>query len=499
MPAQDELFQLIKSLNPSEKRYFKTNAKKGGETKSNYVQLFDAMDAQGDEYDEQKLKQKHAKKAFVKYLSAEKKYLREQIMKQMRGFHAESAIDNKVYELLQDESFYCSKGLRKLREKSIQKAKDLTTQHEIFHLLQEVLERELAYVEEFEKNSLTEPVLKLLIELSQLYLRQQTFLELSSKNREVFGSYRSGADTKDPVLKHKLDAIMVEVEMLRPRILGSFRLQRAFFHAYSNYHNFYGNHEESFKYTLLEYNLFKEYAQFMQTEVAKYRICLANLIARAQSAGKSEQFLRSIAELKSIPSATFNEEGEVFQNVYFLEHLHYINTGEFEKAESLIPDIENGLTKYENKINKARLLSFLYNIMIMYFLMHRFKEASSWAERILEDKSEIKQEVTTITRILFPIIHFELGHDDLVEGMTRSAYRYLKSKKRLHDFERLLINYLKQMPFSVDEREFKEKLEAFRLSLNELNTPGFGTEEINLWVNSRVTGKQMHELLKAQS
>ena len=81
MPAQDELFQLIKSLTPSEKRYFKVNASKNGDSKSNYLQLFEAMDAQKDLYDEQHLKAKHSNKSFVKYLSAEKKHLREQIMK----------------------------------------------------------------------------------------------------------------------------------------------------------------------------------------------------------------------------------------------------------------------------------------------------------------------------------------------------------------------------------------------------------------------------------
>jgi hypothetical protein len=187
--------------------------------------------------------------------------------------------------------------------------------------------------------------------------------------------------------------------------------------------------------------------------------------------------------------------------VYFLEHLHYINTGEFEKAESLISSIEKGLIQYEAKINKARLLSFLYNIMVMYFLMHRFKEAALWAERILTDKSEIKQEVTTIARVLYPIIHFELGHEDLVENLTRSVYRHLKEKKRLHAFERQLINYLKQMPFTIDNDEFLQKLEDFKSSQQKLDSHErsvFGAEEINLWVNSRITGIPMHELLKSQ-
>ena len=192
---------------------------------------------------------------------------------------------------------------------------------------------------------------------------------------------------------------------------------------------------------------------------------------------------------------------QVFQNVYFLEHLHYINTGEFDKAIALIPEIEYGLSKYAEKINKARLLTFQYNIMVMYFLVHQFKESAIWAEQILEDKSEIKQEITTITRVLLPVLHFELAHVDLVENLTRAAYRYLKGKNRLHDFERLMIGYLKNMPFSINESDFLENLKSFEKRLQTLmDSPKehmtTGMHEISLWANYRISGRPMSELIR---
>lgn len=504
MAAQDELFQLIKSLNPSEKRYFKTNAKKGGELKSNYLQLFDAMDAQGDEYDEQLLKKKHAKKPFVKYLSAEKKYLREQIMKQMRAYRSEVSIDNKINELLQDERFYRDKGLKQHREKAIQKAKELATQYERFYLLQEILEREIEFVEEFEKKSLTEPVLRSLAELQRLSVIQQTYLDLTSKNREIFAAHRSGADIKDTVTKLSLEKTIAEVDMLRSQTEGSFSLMQSLNRAYSNFHMVFRNHQKSYEYTLNEYQLYQQYPHFKSFNTYKYKICLANLVSRAQSAGKTKEFLQFIKELKETPSTTFNEDGEIFQNVYFLEHLHHINVGQFEKAEAMVATIEEGLEKYVKKINKARYLSFLYNIMVMYFVMHRFKEASVWANKILEDKSEIKQAVATVTRILLPIIHFELGHHDLVENLTRAAYRFLKNKKRLHSFEKLMLNYLKNMPFAIDQTEFKEKILLLNDDLQGLAiTPEgrttFGLEEVLLWVEFRITNTKMRQLLATRN
>jgi len=504
MPTQEELFQLIKSLTPSEKRYFKVNASKGGDAKSNYMELFEAMDAQKEEYDEQKLKTKHSKKPFVKYLSAEKKQLREQVMKQMRAYRTELSIDNRIYELLQDERFYRDKGLKGLREKTLSKAKDLAAKYERFYLSHEILERELLFVEEFEEQSLTEPVLRLLMEQRQLAVNQNTLSELDSKNREIFTAFRSGEDTKNPITTHRLETAIAGVEIFRGKLGNSFLLQSMFYTAHFNYHSFFGNHQDSYEYCEKQYSLFSENPHFKQERPINYKICVANLISRARLANKTERFLELIEELKGLESTNYNEDGEVFQNVCFLEHLHYINIGDFEKAEALVPEIEDGLKKYTNKINKARYLSFVYNIMVMYFLMHRFKEAAVWIDKILEDKSEIKQGVTTASLILLPIIHYELGHYELVENFTRSAYRHLKSKKRLYAFEKLMINYLNKMPFSIDNVEFEEKLEVLSKELeglfkNENEKTTFGMEEVSLWVRSKQKNVLMSFLLaKAQ-
>ena len=500
MAAQDELFQLIKALTPSEKRYFKVNASKGGDAKSNYMQLFEAMDAQKEEYDEQKLKTKHSKNPFVKYLSAEKKQLREHIMKWMRAYRADSTVDNKINDLLQDEAFYRDKGLKAQREKAILKAKELATKYERFHLLQEVLEKEIKYVEEFEEKSLTEPVLKLINELKELSINQQTFLDLWTIGKEIFAAYRSGVDIKESKVKNRLNSAIAKVESLRTRLDEHFLLKHIFYSAFFDYHTVLRNHEEAFHYCELQYNLYQKESHFKDEYPLHYKICIANFISRAQLARKTKTFLELIREMKRLPSFSFNEEGEVFQNVYFLEHLHYINSGEFDKAEKLIPVIEKGLNLYAKKINKARQLTFTYNIMVMYFLMHQFKEALTWADKILSEKSELKQGISTTTRILYPIMHYELGHHDLVETLTRSAYRHLKGKERIHSFESLMIKYLNQMPFAIDEAEFESKLKTFHHKLTELynrpeSTKTFGMEEVKLWGESKLSGETMQSLI----
>ena len=504
MAGQDELFQLIKSLSASEKRYFKTNAKKAGDTLSNYMQLFDAVDSQGDEYDEAGLKKKHAKKSFVKYLSAEKKYLREQIMKQLRAFYADSTIDNTINQLLSDARIFRDKGLVSLCHKALTKAKVVATKYERYYLLNETLVLLAEFVVEFEKKKLTEPVIQLINEQKQLAVIQESKLELLTKNRELFSLYRSGADMSNQQIRNRADMLITEVEQYRMHLGQSFTLGALFNRAYSSYSDMVRHSEESLQYTIEEYNLFHKHNHFISENPNYYKICLANLISRAMSANNDEWFKRAVAEMKQLPTNTFNEEGEVFQNIYFSEHLFYINRGDFGKAEALVPIIEKGLITYASKINQARKLAFQFNIMIMYFIMHDFKQALQWTMPLLDDTSEIKQHQKFVTFLLLPFIHFELGHAELVDSFARSAYRLLKRNTRLHAFERLVLKYLKNMPLSKESPDFKPMVTEFHEELEKLMNDAsiptiLGMEELSLWAKSHFSGEKMTTLLSKNS
>ncbi len=496
MENQDELFQLIQSLTASEKRYFKVHGEKG----SHYMKLFDAIDAQKEHYDEALLKQKYKKEKFVKYLSAEKKQLREHIMKHMRDYHSGGSIDVTINQLLEDSRFYGGKGLNELNHKALLKAKEIASKFERFHILSEILARLVGFVVEFEKKKITEPVVQLINEQKHLAILQETELELQTKNRELFSLYRSGADIQDPAIESRASMLIAEIEHYRIRTVGSFRLGVQFHRGYGNFAQLHTDWKTSLEHTKSEYDLYQKYSHFKNEDSYHHKICLANLMARAMSAKDDKWFLKATEEMKSLPANTFNEEGEVFQNVYFFEHFFYINQGDFEKAEALVPVIEEGLIMYEAKINQARKLAFQFNIMIMYFTMHEFKTALKWCNTLLEDKSEIKQHMKFVSSLLLPIIHFELGHADLVDSLTRSAYRLLQGNKRLHAFERLVVKYLKDMPLSSDKKEFYTKLEDFDKNLQAIfddadESVAYGMEEMKLWAGSHLTGRKMSDLI----
>ena len=133
MTPSDELFQLIKSLTPSEKRYFKIHASKHVIGKSNhYEKLFDALDVLPDDqpYDEAAFKKSLRGKSYGSHLSDEKSHLREMILRAMRVYHAERTPKGQLVEMIHEISFLHSKGFVKSCQQMIDKAMKLAEETE---------------------------------------------------------------------------------------------------------------------------------------------------------------------------------------------------------------------------------------------------------------------------------------------------------------------------------------------------------------------------------
>jgi len=124
MSASNDLFRLIKSLSPSEKRFFKIYSSRHviGE-ENNYVKLFDIIDKQ-KQYDEAEIRKHFNNNPFVKYLSKSKAYLHQLILKSLTSYYSQITIDAKLkeqlrqVEILYHKALYdqCIKLLRKVKK-----------------------------------------------------------------------------------------------------------------------------------------------------------------------------------------------------------------------------------------------------------------------------------------------------------------------------------------------------------------------------------------------
>ncbi len=97
----EELFQLIKALDTSEKRFFKIYASKNADEtgRTNYLKLFDAIDQQ-EKYNEADIKLKLRKESFVKNFKKSKNYLFGAIITSLEQFYSGDSVDSQLQQLL---------------------------------------------------------------------------------------------------------------------------------------------------------------------------------------------------------------------------------------------------------------------------------------------------------------------------------------------------------------------------------------------------------------
>ena len=130
MAKKGNLFLLIKSLNKSEKRYFKRfcfNQK----TNNNYLRLFDAYDAQSD-FDDLAIRQKFEGEPFIRQLHVTKSYLNQLILKSLRNYYQSLSRQGELKDLIRNIEILFYKELFDQCDYEIQKAERMAGQYEQF-------------------------------------------------------------------------------------------------------------------------------------------------------------------------------------------------------------------------------------------------------------------------------------------------------------------------------------------------------------------------------
>jgi hypothetical protein len=505
MAAKDDLFQLIKSLEKNEKRYFTMYTSRNfSDGESNTLLLFNELDRM-EEYDEEKLKKKlsvsKAGKSLVKYLSAEKKALHTMLMRAMRNYHAEKSVDVQLHELLMDEQYYHGKSLYELQAKTLYKAKKLAEEYEKFPVLLTLLQREAKMLIERKTKDYDEVRSRVHTEESQVIEKLMNEYQFRVLKDDLFIDTRAGVDIRREDLQKKIDEKIAHPLMQSESNALSFHARIHYNKVYRAYYRLKSDMPKSWEHSRRIVELYEANSALKEELSIGYKIALANYLGACHVTHKYDEFEETLKKMKSIPPKSLDEEGEVFQDATLYELLYYLNTGKYSVALKAIPEIEKGMKLFEAKINKGSELVIYYNITVLYFILEDWKGAMHWVAKIIEDKSDSRKDLQHFARMLQLLFHYEMGKGDMMDYLTRSVYRYLEKEEKLMSFERMMILFLKKLPFTMGEKErlaafikLKEEIERLKTTPSEKTTVGM--EEMTIWLTSKIEKRKMGELMK---
>lgn len=505
MKVTDDLFQLIKSLDQSEKRYFKVFATMHikGSDNNKYVSLFDAIDKQ-EVYDEEVIRKQFKNEKFLNQLHVAKNYLYNTILKSLRLYHSEKSKLNELMDTLRDVQILHDKSLYKQCKKLLEKAKKIALTYEKHSQVLAILDWEKTLARTSSYTDIDEKQLMEFynehIETTEKLNNINEYWKLTMKSfllRKKQGEIRDKTELKkfNEIIKHPLLQTEEKATTFISKTLF-FNIKGLYYLTNKDYNNLYKHCVKLVE--LLEANplLLKE---------ENYIGSLYNLLLVQLELKKYDEALKTIVKLRNFEAKSTSMITRIFVMSYDTELNLYLKTGEFDKGLKLVDEIEQGLKKHKDKINKESKVLFAYNIAYLFFGLSEYDNSLKWINEIMNDKElNIREDIQCFARILNLLVHYELGNYDLIEYIMKSTRRYLSNKNKLHKFELIILSYIRKLINAKldDDKtfifiEWKKELSSISDDILEINA--FEYFDFISWLDSKIKKKSFAEVLKGKT
>lgn len=499
------LYELIKSLTKSEKRYFKIFSSKHtiGE-ENNYITLFDYLDNQNG-YDETKLFEDFKGQAFLNKFSITKKRLQENILRSLDSYHSNSSIDAQLYRMMHYAEILYDKSLYKQCKKYLQSAEKLAEKHAKYHILLEVNQK-----------------MKRLLENTGYAGSDQAFLDaMQTKDNElseVIRGYNNLWHIKSSLMMHlnrngvarNQEERKIYDELIHPLSHCQYavafdsvflvnQIQAAYYFGTLDF-------QKSEQYIAANITLYKENAERLKEEVNIYFSLISNGIYLNHHLGDYSRVDELLNELKTISKESGKNLSEdlnikLFSSINSTRLMLYNERGEFTEAIQTVPLIEEAYRLYGSKIAPARRAYLNYNIAVAYFGEGAYTQSLKWINTILNDKDlDEKLDIYCFSQLLNLILHFELDNRELLPYAIKNTQRYLKSRNRVYKFEEIFLKYLNKLSRTISPLDQMDLLENVITEIQPLTEDPFERSVFDsfkflLWAKSKLLKRPFAELV----
>jgi hypothetical protein len=502
--SSDALFQLIKSLEKSEKRNFKlyiTRNSSSLDLKS--IQLFDAMDKM-DEYDEVQLlnKNKNIRKA---QLSNAKAHLYREILSSLRLIRNDDNIDIQLHEQLDYARILYNKGLYLQSLRTLDRIKESAREHHQDTFLLEVLFFEKAIESLHITRSMQDRADQLAGELDGVNDRVRLISQLSNLALQLYSWY-----IRHGVARNEKDEAAVQ-EFFEAAMPADLSQCLGFYEKLYLYQSYvwYGFIRQDFlmyyRYTQKWVDLFEREPFMLAVETSQYIKGMHNLLGAHFDLLNDQKFRETLKQFEAFSHSDLvvnnvNNRIQTFVYLYISKLNQHFIDGTFTEGLSLVPYIEEKLTAYWIYLDRHRILVFYYKIACLYFGSGDYEKTIDYLNKIINWKVDLRTDLQCYSRLLHLIAHYELGNFDLLEYLTKSVYRFMAKMESLSLVEEEIFRFLRKAFLVTPDRlkpEFSKllgKLKTYEKSRFE--TRAFMYLDVISWLESKIAGVPVQDVIR---
>lgn len=510
--SSDQLFRLVHSLTKQEKRHFKIFASRHtlGD-QNNYVRLFDAIERQ-TEYDETALKKKFRGEAFLNNFSIAKARLYDSVLRSLDVLHHQSSVDARLRKDLHCAEILYKKTLYDQCARLLSSAKKLALKYEKHAALVQIFALEKELVEKDNYSGLTEDDLQRMLDEDKLVAEKiRVFNDYWNIKSHLFmllnkrGKVRTQAELSD--FKEIIDSTLLRSKKSSDLSVNTKYL---FNHIYSAYYFGIGDYDKCYDYLNRNVALIESDNSIFSEEPNIYFSVLTNTIYVGHQLRRFDEVYEHLNKLRSLPEkldTAQNEDLEIklFSLANSTEVMLHNTIGHFDKTVALVPAIEQGLSRFEDKLSTIRKAYLSLNIGVAYFGLAKYSQALKWINRLLNESGIGATEYIHCTaQILNLIVHIELENNDLLPYTLRSTHRYLGARNRVYKFETAFLRFVDKVvkvKSGQSLRPFYEDLykELQELAGDQFERNAFEYFDFLSWAESKVRKLPFGEVVEERA
>lgn len=501
----DPLFDLIKSLNKTEKRHFRLFVNKSGSTEDvKFIKLFDAMDGAKNYNERQLLEQVPSiKKA---QFSNQKANLYKQILASLRQYHIGQNIDIQLRELLDHAKVLYNKGFYKQALKLLDKAKSMGLQQKYFTIVLEVLEFEKLIEAQFITRSGEDRALSLTREVNEITRIITSGHTLSNLTLNLYHLFLQKGYAKDEA---EFNEVQQYFTIYLPKVSVK---QLSFYEAlyYHQAHVWYNkiiqNFPNVYRHSLAWVELFKTDAKMAEKQSVHFIKGYRNLLDALFQLQYYSKFCEVLSEVENLSKhqkvvQDLNTEVLIFKFLYISKINKHFLEGSFDEGVKLIPEVLEKLNAYETKIDPERVLMFYYKIASLYFGDAQYRKCIFYLNKIINFKDvQLREDIHCFARILNLIAHFEDGQDFMLEYQIKSTFQFIGRMNDQQAVQKEIIQFLKKTGKITPDQLKNELIQVYErlVKLNDdiYERRPFFYLDILSYLESRIQQRPVQDIVK---
>ncbi|MGL1887328.1 MAG: hypothetical protein OCD76_12515 [Reichenbachiella sp.] len=504
--SSDTLYQLIKSLKKSEKRYF--NLSVGSSENAKFLRLFQVIDSQKQFNDKEILIK--APEIKPSQLSNLKAHLYTRILDSLRDYNSSTLPNIKIRDMVDHAEILFNKSLYAQCAEIIKKAKKFTVKSDNLEMQLEILKWEKQMLARTTAKDNLEKTIALIKETQEVTARINNINSFSNLQHQLQAMYKKIGFIRNAIDYKKINELFFSSLPAYDESQLSVSEKLGLYNLYIGYYFFIQDFEEGNKKANQLVELFKGQKTLIQSRLETYINGINYQLIAQNKLMLDKDFqsnLRELRSLNNLPSAYLNENIrlKLLKYTFVHEFNRLFMMGDFQRGVGLIKRIKIGLDQFTLQLDPHSRMIMYYKTACLYFGYGDFKTTIKYLNNIFNQaEGDLREDIHGFARMLNLICHYELGNMELIGYYVRSTYRFLLKKEDLHQFQKYILNFLVRLKANITEKELKQRFDTLRKNLIPLSQDPFEKRafiyfDIISWLESKIEDRKVQDIIQEKA